>query len=72
MNGTPSVGREAVRATAAAFMESFPDMRVTMDSIVGRNGGAVFYWRWTGTNTGPERRREVDPLSWTGERYRPV
>lgn len=53
VNGTPSVGREAVRSTAAAFMESFPDMRVTMDSIVGRDGGAVFYWTWTGTNTGP-------------------
>lgn len=60
VNGSPSVGREAIRATAAGFMEAFPDMRVTMDSIVPDVGAgseegtrATFHWRWTGTNTGP-------------------
>lgn len=53
VNGSSSVGREAIRATAAAFMADFPDMRVVMDSIFRSGDGAVFYWTWTGTNTGP-------------------
>lgn len=51
--GEPSTGRPAIRATVAGFMEAFPDMRVTMDSIVGDEGLAEFHWHWTGTNTGP-------------------
>ncbi len=51
--GAPSVGRAAIRATAQGFMTAFPDMRVTMDSMVGQGDHAVFYWTWTGTNTGP-------------------
>ena len=53
VNGTSSIGREAIRATAAGFMSGFPDMEVTMDSVVGDGRQAVFYWTWTGTNTGP-------------------
>lgn len=53
VNGNPSVGRETIRATAGTFMAGFPDMRVTMDSIVGEGARATFYWTWTGTNTGP-------------------
>lgn len=55
VNGAPSVGRDAVRATAAAFMAAYPDMRVTMDSIVPGDAAdrATFHWHWTGTNTGP-------------------
>lgn len=34
-------------------MEAFPDMVVAMDSVVGEDGHATFYWTWTGTNTGP-------------------
>lgn len=51
--GTPSVGREAIAATAGGFMEAFPDMVVAMDSVTGGDGHATFYWTWTGTNTGP-------------------
>jgi uncharacterized protein (TIGR02246 family) len=53
VNGATSAGRPAIRATAAGFMEAFPDMRVVMDSVRARDGGAVFHWRWSGTNTGP-------------------
>lgn len=54
VNGTAHDGRAAIRETAAAFMEAFPDMRVEMDSVIDRGDGhAVFYWTWTGTNTGP-------------------
>ena len=51
--GAPSVGRAAIRATAAGFMTAFPDMLVVMDSVIGNGNHAVFYWTWTGTNTGP-------------------
>jgi uncharacterized protein (TIGR02246 family) len=53
VNGSPSVGRDAIRATAGAFMAQFPDMQVTPDSVVARDDGAVFHWHWTGTATGP-------------------
>ena len=51
--GAPSVGRAAVRATAQEFMTAFPDMLVEMDSVIGQGSHVVFYWTWTGTNTGP-------------------
>jgi len=51
--GAPSVGRQAIRATAEGFMTAFPDMLVVMDSVVGQGPHAVFHWTWTGTNTGP-------------------
>ena len=54
VNGAASEGRDAIRTTAGEFMAAFPDMRVTMDSVVGDGDGrAVFHWTWTGTNTGP-------------------
>ena len=52
-DGDPSVGREAIAATARSFMEAFPDMVVTMDSIEQEGDGVIFRWTWTGTNTGP-------------------
>lgn len=51
--GEPAVGRAAIAAKARAFMEAFPDMVVTMDSVEREGDGAVFRWTWTGTNTGP-------------------
>ena len=51
--GAPSVGRAAIRATAAGFMTAFPDMLVKMDSVIDQGDHAVFHWTWTGTNTGP-------------------
>ncbi|MGA7304297.1 MAG: nuclear transport factor 2 family protein, partial [Rhodothermales bacterium] len=52
-DGTPSVGREAIAATAESYMTAFPDMVVRMDSVVPTDSGATFHWTWTGTNTGP-------------------
>jgi hypothetical protein len=52
-NGTPSVGRAAVRATAHGFMGAFPDMHVRMNSVVRMDSTVRFHWTWTGTNTGP-------------------
>jgi uncharacterized protein (TIGR02246 family) len=52
-DGTASVGRAAVRATAQRFMSGFPDMHVRMDSVVRTDSTVRFHWTWTGTNTGP-------------------
>lgn len=49
----PAIGREAIVATAQAFMDGFPDMVVRMESIESTPTGAIFHWLWTGTNTGP-------------------
>ena len=51
--GIPSVGRAAIAAKAGEFMDAFPDMLVTMDSVSQQDGRATFHWTWTGTNTGP-------------------
>ncbi|MDH3628757.1 MAG: nuclear transport factor 2 family protein [Acidobacteriota bacterium] len=51
--GDPAVGRTAIAAKARGFMEAFPDMVVTMDSVSQGESHATFHWTWTGTNTGP-------------------
>lgn len=51
-DGTPSIGRGAVEATAASFMLGFPDMRVERVNVQRDGDEVVFYWRWTGTNSG--------------------
>jgi uncharacterized protein (TIGR02246 family) len=52
-DGAASRGREAIAATARAFMEAFPDMVVTMNSVNLDGNHAIFRWTWTGTNSGP-------------------
>jgi len=34
-------------------MTAFPDMVVTMVEVRQEGNHVVFYWHWTGTNTGP-------------------
>jgi hypothetical protein len=51
--GTPAVGRTSVAKVAESFMTAFPDMIVTMDSLVTTSKGIEFHWTFTGTNTGP-------------------
>ena len=34
-------------------MTAFPDMVVTMDSVIREGGHVVYRWSLTGTNTGP-------------------
>jgi len=53
VNGTASVGREAIVATARAYMAAFPDMVVKLDSLRQEDNNTIFHWTWTGTNTGP-------------------
>jgi uncharacterized protein (TIGR02246 family) len=52
-DGEPAVGRDAVEATARAFMTGFPDMVVELVDVRQEGSHAVFNWHWTGTNTGP-------------------
>ena len=51
--GTPSIGRDAITATAQEFMTAFPDMSVTMDGLLVHGDQAVYRWTLVGTNTGP-------------------
>ena len=52
-DGIPAVGREEISKIAESFMTTFPDIVVTMDSLVTTTAGVKFYWTFTGTNTGP-------------------
>lgn len=51
--GEPAIGRPAITASAQAFMTAFPDMIVTMDSLITTGVCPVYHWTLTGTNTGP-------------------
>jgi len=52
-NGTPAVGRDQITATAKSYMEAFPDMKLTMDSLMADSDTYRYHWTFEGTNTGP-------------------
>ncbi|MBT8301555.1 MAG: ester cyclase [Maribacter sp.] len=52
-NGNPSIGRKQLAATAQSYMEAFPDLELTMDSLTKKNGKYRYYWTFKGTNSGP-------------------
>lgn len=52
-NGAPAVGRIAIAKVAESFMTAFPDMILTMDSLVTTEKGIEYHWTLKGTNTGP-------------------
>ncbi len=52
-DGSPAKGTEAITNVAKGFMDSFPDMIVSMDSLVTKFDKIRFYWTLTGTNNGP-------------------
>lgn len=51
-NGKRSVGRTAIAKDAESFMNAFPDMVVSMDSLNTTLNGIEFHWTLKGTNTG--------------------
>ncbi len=53
-NGTPAVGREEISKVAQSYMTAFPDIIVSLDSLVKTSEGIEFHWTFTGTNTGPD------------------
>src|SRR5258706_9613178 len=50
---SPAVGREAITKVAQGFMTAFPDMIVSMDSLITKPNETEFHWTLTGTNSGP-------------------
>jgi len=52
-NKKPAVGRKQIAATAQSYMEAFPDMELTMDSLTVQENTYRYYWTFKGTNTGP-------------------
>jgi len=53
-NGNPARGRKQLAETAKSYMEAFPDMKLTMDSLVVDSDTYRYHWTFTGTNSGPE------------------
>jgi nuclear transport factor 2 (NTF2) superfamily protein len=51
-NGTPAIGRQQLAETAQSYMEAFPDMVLSMDSLTVNNGKYRYHWTFKGTNTG--------------------
>jgi len=51
--GIPSVGRDAITATAQGFYTSLPDMQVYLVDVVVDGDRIEYHWTFTGTNTGP-------------------
>jgi uncharacterized protein (TIGR02246 family) len=52
-DGVPAAGRAELAATAAGYMEAFPDLRVTLDHVHVAGNSAFWVWTLTGTNNGP-------------------
>lgn len=52
-NGATAQGTDEITKVAKGFMDAFPDMIVTLDSLVPIANKTRFHWTLTGTNTGP-------------------
>lgn len=48
----PAVGRNAITNVAKGFMDAFPDMIVSLDSVETKSDKTLFHWTLTGTNNG--------------------
>jgi hypothetical protein len=51
-DGSPAIGTEAITNVVKGFMDAFPDMIVSMDSLITKSEKTQFYWTLTGTNNG--------------------
>lgn len=49
----PATGTRAITLAAQQFMTAFPDLAVRMDGLDVHEGGVIYRWTLTGTNTGP-------------------
>ena len=50
----PAKGREAITNVVKGFMNTFPDLHVTMDSLITSLDRTIFYWTLTGTKNGTD------------------
>jgi len=53
-NGTAAIGRSQLAETAKSYMKAFPDMKLTMDSLIEDSDTYRYHWTFEGTNTGPD------------------
>jgi hypothetical protein len=53
-NGKTAKGTNAITNVAKGFMEAFPDMIVSLDSLITKSDKTRFYWTLTGTNEVPD------------------
>jgi len=51
--GARHVGREAIVASAASFMQAFPDLVVALRAVEDVDERVAYHWTLTGTNMGP-------------------
>ena len=51
--GIPSTGRAEIAATAASYMQAFPDLQVSVDHVLVAGDFVFWVWTLTGTNRGP-------------------
>lgn len=51
-NGEPAKGTLAITDVAKGFMDAFPDMVVSLDSLTTNQDKTKFHWTLTGTNNG--------------------
>jgi len=51
-NGSPAKGTEAITNVVKGFMDAFPDLVVSMDSLITKSEKTRFYWTLTGTYNG--------------------
>ena len=52
-DGEPAIGTDAITKVAKGFMDTFPDIVVSMDSLITKSDKTRFYWTLTGTNDVP-------------------
>lgn len=51
--GNPSTDRAELAATAASYMQAFPDLHVSVDHVLVAGDSVFWAWTLTGTNRGP-------------------
>ena len=51
-DGSSAKGTKAITNVAKGFMETFPDMVVSLDSLTTKSNKTRFYWTLTGSNNG--------------------
>lgn len=51
--GDPAKGRKALADVAQSFMQAFPDLQLTLDSLLRHDNSYRYYWTFKGTYSGP-------------------
>jgi hypothetical protein len=51
--GRPSTGRVELAATAASYMQAFPDLHVSVDHVLVAGDSVFWVWTLSGTNDSP-------------------